>query len=113
MPQVWSVQPSGSGNTSVIRLASGGGVLDGYECSVLDGSAVYVYPNDNGTGTCGGRNQQWSLNGDGTIVNAFSSKCLDVYDFAGPAVDTWSCNGACRGATYGRTRVSVCVRVCV
>lgn len=69
-----------------------GGVLDDYECGAADGTAVLVYPPDNGTGTCNGRNQQWTTDG-AQVVNAAVQKCLDIYDFAGPAVDVWTCNG--------------------
>lgn len=37
-------------------------------------------------GECGGRNQQWIIDGAGRVINVNSNKCLDVYDFAGPAV---------------------------
>ena len=30
---------------------------------------------------------------DGTIVSKLNNKCLDVYDFNGPVVETYNCNG--------------------
>jgi alpha-galactosidase len=69
------------------------GVIDDVNCASDDGSPVAVYKLDNGQGTCNGKNQIWNQHADGTLVNAYSNKCLDVYDFAGPAVDVWTCNG--------------------
>lgn len=67
--------------------------MDAYECQSGDGNPVFLYPDDNGQGTCQGQNQRWVLNADSTIVNNFTRKCLDVYDYTGPVVDTWDCNG--------------------
>ena len=39
------------------------------------------------------KNQEWTLKSDGTIVSRLSNKCLDVYDFQGPVVQTFNCNG--------------------
>jgi alpha-galactosidase len=85
-------------NGSTIQLASTSGgvaVLDAYACGTQDETLVYAYPPDNGSVTCGGKNQQWtmSLSSGGTITNGFSGKCLDVFEFAGPAVDVYTCNG--------------------
>jgi hypothetical protein len=69
-------------------------VLDIYECSNVDGTSVNVYPADDGTGTCQGLNQVWQVNNNnGTITNPYTGLCLDVYDFTGPNVDVWACNG--------------------
>lgn len=64
-------------------------------CGTQDGAPVYLYPADNGAGTCGGRNQQWTMHaGSGTITNNYSGSCLDVYDFAGPNVSDAAMRGA-------------------
>ena len=43
---------------------------------------------------CGeSKNQVWTFNSDGTIVSKFNNFCLDVYDFHGPVVETFPCNG--------------------
>ena len=58
-------------------------MLDDFECGKASGSRVALYPNDNGTGTCGGVNQHWSYNSNGTITNELTGMCLDVNDFTG------------------------------
>ena len=89
--QLWSY------NATTGRIASSafpGGVLDDLHCDKAPGSPVGVYPNDgSGGGTCGGANQNWTWGANGSIINAWTGTCLDVYDFAGPAVDVYSCNG--------------------
>ena len=39
------------------------------------------------------KNQEWTMKSDGTIVSKLNNKCLDVYNFNGPVVQTYSCNG--------------------
>jgi len=68
-------------------------VLDAVECGTVDGTPVAVYPRDSSGGACAGKNQQWAAHADGTITNGHSGACLDVFNWAGPAVDTWTCNG--------------------
>lgn len=86
-------------NSATGQLTSAtGGVVDDYQCGSADGNAIYLYAPDGGSGTCGGRNQQWALKADGTLVNADNGKCLDIYDFAGPTVDLWTCNGGANQA---------------
>lgn len=83
-----------SATTGLITLRSNSSwVLDAFGCGKADGTPVAVYPPDGPGGTCGGRNQQWQRNADGTITNDFSGSCLDVFDWTGPAVDTYTCNG--------------------
>ena len=36
------------------------GVLDLLSCATANGAIIGLYPYDNGQGTCGGRNQQWT-----------------------------------------------------
>ena len=44
--------------------------------------------------SCGNsKNQEWTLKNDRTIVSKLKNKCLDVYDFNGPVVETYNCNG--------------------
>ena len=113
--QAWAYDAT-SGRIALASNASW--VLDAVECGTADGTAVAVYPPDNGQGTCGGKNQQWAFNANGSVTNDFSGSCLDVYDFTGPGaplsvarhaprappatvhpsippavVDTWTCNG--------------------
>jgi alpha-galactosidase len=90
--QKWSYDAA-TGAVSSGLFANVSGVLDAVECGTADGTPVAVYPPDNGSGTCGGKNQAWRAGAGGTLVNGNSGSCLDVYDFAGPAVDTWGCNG--------------------
>lgn len=68
-------------------------MLDNLHCDHSDGNPIMLYPADNGAGTCAGRNQQWVLHDDQTITNVDAQKCLDAYNFVGPAVDIWTCNG--------------------
>lgn len=67
--------------------------LDAVDCGTADGTAVSVFPRDGGDGNCAGKNQRWTLHADGTLTNGNSGSCLDVYDWTGPVVDTWTCNG--------------------
>jgi len=90
--QQWTFNQA-QGTLSPNAFSAQGGVLDAFQCGSADGNKVFIYPNDNGQGTCNGKNQKWQWYPNGTIVNANSGSCLDVYDFAGPAVDTWTCNG--------------------
>ena len=39
------------------------------------------------------KNQEWTFNSDGTIVSKLSNMCMDVYNFDGPVVQTYRCNG--------------------
>lgn len=80
-------------DNTIVSLAPGGGVVDDYMCATPDDSPLYVYPRDNGQGTCGGANQVWQLNANGAFVNPRSSKCLDVWQYTGPQVDLYTCNG--------------------
>lgn len=42
---------------------------------------------------CGGLDQQWSIRGDGTVHAQLNDYCLDVWDFVGPVVQNYPCNG--------------------
>ena len=65
-------------------------VLENVGCSANDGSRVGV--GRSGQPGCAG-SQTWTRRTDGAIINGHSSTCLDVYNWAGPAVDVWTCNG--------------------
>ena len=39
------------------------------------------------------RNQEWNFNLDGSIVSRYNNMCLDVFEFRGPSVQTYACNG--------------------
>lgn len=92
--QQWAYDAA-TGLMHSVAYASGNGVLDVTECLTADGSPVAVWPADNGSGTCQGKNQQWKWNvsGAGSLTNANSGTVLDIYDFAGPTVDIWAWNG--------------------
>jgi len=43
---------------------------------------------------CDFQNQQWNYNRTaGTLNNVFSGGCLDLYNFEGPVIQTYQCNG--------------------
>ena len=70
-----------------------GGLLDDAGCATADGSPV-VLSQPGAPSGCGGRSTQWTWQPDGRITSAAAAgSCLDVYNFAGPAVDVWACNG--------------------
>ena len=77
------------------RIASAAfpGVLTAQGCGGADGTPVVVA--EAGGDGCGGRAQRWAWPASaagGTAVNSNSGACLDVFNWAGPAVDTWTCN---------------------
>jgi hypothetical protein len=37
--------------------------------------------------------QLWALNPNGTVTSDMDGACLDVFDFAGPSVQAYPCNG--------------------
>ena len=88
--QQWSFDAA-SGVISLRGNASW--VLAAVGCGTADGTPVAVYAPDGNGGSCGGKNQRWAAHADGTLTNGNSGACLDVYNWAGPAVDTWTCNG--------------------
>ena len=89
--QHWSAS-SADGLTYVISSkAFPGGVLDNLDCGSSDGTSVALLRMS--AGKCAGLNQRWFWSTNGSVVNANSRKCLDVYSWVGPDVDTWSCTG--------------------
>ena len=85
--QKWSINNDGS-------ITIGNYCLDIPNCS-NSAVQVEVYKCHIGaSGHCGdSKNQEWTLKNDGTIVSKLNNMCLDVYDFHGPVVETYSCNG--------------------
>lgn len=80
-----------------LRAPVGGNVkcLDVYDCQSKDGAVVQIFDchASDPTRECQSKNQQWDVNDSGTITTRVDSRCLDVWDFVGPVVETWSCNG--------------------
>jgi hypothetical protein len=78
-----------------IRHVATGLCLDIYNCQTADGTAIDIFnchPND--TNSCAhSTNQLWNYNSDKSITSVMDSKCLDIYNFNGPSVETWTCNG--------------------
>jgi len=78
-----------------IRHTATGLCLDIYNCQTDDGTQVDIFdchPND--TNSCAhSTNQLWNYNANKSITSVMDSKCLDVYNFNGPNVETWTCNG--------------------
>lgn len=98
--QKWDVRSDGS-----IRNMGGEVCIDIPNCS---NSAVQVVSSPchiGDKGRCGeSKNQEWTLNNDGTIKSKLNGMCLDVYDFVGPVVETWACNGGANQKwTYDQT----------
>ena len=88
--QLWDYDAA-TGVISSRAFAAADGVLEVVQCLKPDGSPVGV--GKRGSSACGGTNQAWTRRPGGTVVNGASGTCLDVYDWTGPAVDTWTCNG--------------------
>ena len=86
----WNVNSDGS-----ISSVLGGLCIDIPNCSNNNEVQLELYSCHIGNSAyCGNsKNQEWSLNSDGTISSKFNNKCLDVYDFHGPVVQTYNCNG--------------------
>eukprot|EP00038_Savillea_parva_P025951 m.50314 g.50314 ORF g.50314 m.50314 type:complete len:571 (+) comp7229_c0_seq2:61-1773(+) len=89
--QQWKIDAD---SNTIASVAYPGAVLDDVNCAADDGSPVALYTPDNGKGTCNGQNQLWQHHAsDGTITSTANGKCLDVFQWVGPAVDVWACNG--------------------
>lgn len=88
--QQWNIMPD-----KTIRNGATGLCLDVFNCETDDGA--YVQTDDCHPGNpkyCqSGKNQEWTVRSDGTIITSLNGHCLDVWDFSGPAVDSWTCNG--------------------
>jgi hypothetical protein len=87
-------------NTVRLGNSSQPGVLTYYQCDTDDGTLVYVYPpgiddqsNNSLPQGCNNLNQEWIYysNGNQSLVNPYSGKCLDEYMWTTPRVDLWTC----------------------
>lgn len=88
--QQWSWDgPSGS----LVNEAFPGGALDVSGCDSADGTPVVITAK--GQSNCA-NSQHWvfpSPTGGSTVTNTgVQGKCLDVFDWTGPAADVWECN---------------------
>lgn len=93
--QKWSFDAA---TGAIVPAAFPAGVLDVFDCGTADGTVVSVYAPDGGAGPCAGKNQVWSWPGaaspgGGAVTSANGGVCLDVFDWTGPTVDAWACNG--------------------
>ena len=87
----WAYDPN---SQALSNAAFPGSVLVDLKCvSGTDGAGVGLWdveaPFPCGQGSDTGK---W-VHTDGRFINAASGNCLDVYDWRGPTVDTWQCNG--------------------
>jgi len=82
------------GNDNSIRHVPSGLCLDIYNCGTDDGTPVDIFTCHIGDKTSCSQslNQVWNRNSDSSITSQLDGKCLDVYDFTGPGVETWTCN---------------------
>jgi hypothetical protein len=88
--QQWSHNAQGK----IESKAEPGKVLDDYQCDSGDGNPLALFTDDQGKGTCQGKNQIWSHSSDGQIVNEATGKCIDVFNFHGPDVVTYTCKSS-------------------
>jgi len=81
-------------NKSILNVLTGS-CLEIYDCETEDGAVVQVYPcHLSDHNSCAqSANQMWNISSDGVITSVMNGKCLDVYNFEGPNVETWTCNG--------------------
>jgi len=88
--QMWKLNSDKS-----ITNVQTGTCLEIYDCESQDGANVQVYPcHLSDKNSCSqSTNQQWNYNSDTSITSVMDGKCLDVYNFEGPNVETWTCNG--------------------
>jgi len=80
---------------ATIRHVMTGMCLDIPECRNSSGTQLELWPCHVGKPgyECNSQNQIWKMNSDGTITSALNGMCIDLYDFTGPIVQIWSCNG--------------------
>uniref|UniRef100_A0A6B2L5P5 Alpha-galactosidase n=1 Tax=Arcella intermedia TaxID=1963864 RepID=A0A6B2L5P5_9EUKA len=88
--QLWDIPGDGS-----IRHRKTGLCLDVYDCQTAAGTPVEIYSCHIGdNSSCAqSTNQLWKFNSDGSITSVMDGQCLDIYNFEGPNVETWPCNG--------------------
>jgi len=89
--QQWDI----SNSDQTIRHVRSGLCLEIPQCSTSSGTKVDLFschvgvPNQE----CDSKNQQWAINKNGSITSDLDGQCLDLYNFIGPAVQTFDCNG--------------------
>lgn len=77
-----------------IRHIASGLCLDIPACDTDSGAQLELYtchvgdPNEE----CNSQNQQWIIDGT-TITTVLDGQCIDLYDFTGPVVQVYDCNG--------------------
>ena len=87
--QQWEIKDDGS-----IRNLGGEICIDIPDCSDVNVQIISSPCHIGDTTRCGeSKNQEWVFNSDGTIVSKLNNMCLDVYNFTGPVVQTFGCNG--------------------
>ena len=86
--QLWAYDAASG---AISSKAFAGGVLDD-GCSTTAGSPVGVRKASGGD-ACQGAGQKWTWGADGTVKSGNGGMCLDIYDWTGPVVDVWDCNG--------------------
>lgn len=86
------------------------GVLDPWQCRVINKTTVWIFPKRIGTGPCGGVGQQWTFdptaNGS-TAITAETGGCLNVdNNSAGRSklVNTWRCNSGLQSQNFTLTQ---------
>jgi len=80
----------GGSSTSMLRGVGANRCLDDPANNTTNGIQVQIWDCN------GGANQQWLVNGDGTITGVHSGLCLDVTGARtanGTPVELWTCNG--------------------
>jgi len=88
--QKWTMNNS----DKTIRNVASGRCLEIPGCSTASGTQLDIYDCHVGVpkSECNSLNQQWHMNGNGTITSLLDGQCLDLYNFVGPVVQSFSCN---------------------
>lgn len=78
-----------------IRHVESGMCLDIPQCNKGSGVQLELFPCHVGQPNqqCDSLNQQWTIKSNGAIASELNGQCLDLYNFVGPAVQTFVCNG--------------------
>jgi len=89
--QQWTINNA----DKTIRHVPSGLCLDVPNCAKNAGTQLDLFTCHVGTPNqeCDSVNQQWTINKNGSITTELDGQCLDLYDFTGPAVQTYDCNG--------------------
>jgi hypothetical protein len=92
--QQWLLNATDNSVRLASQPASSPGLLTFLDCGTADGTLAYVFPPgvDGDTSPCGASAQVWvHAPGNGSLVNPYSGKCLDEYQWTTPRVDLWTC----------------------